>query len=70
MKKDGQTDWLVRLYEKSINGIRSHGLPSETNKGVISVQMPTLQRQAEVMRYRDLLPPGNNIPTGVIKFLD
>lgn len=68
--KDGQTDWLVHLYEKSVNGIRQFGLPSEVDTGVLVIKTPTLADQARIMRYRDLLPPGNNAPTGVIEFLD
>ena len=70
MKKDGQTGWLVRLYEKSINGVREFGLPSEHSRGTIVVRLPTLAEQARTMRYRDPLPPGNNVPSGVIDFLD
>ena len=70
MKKDGQTDWLVRLYEKSINGVREFGLPSERTKGAIAVHLPTMAEQASTMRYRDPLPPGKNIPSGVIDFTD
>lgn len=70
MKKDGQTDWLVRLYEKSVTGVREFGLPSEHSQGAIAVRLPTLAEQARVMRYRDPLPPGNNVPSGVIGFLD
>lgn len=70
MKKDGQTGWLVRLYEKSVNGVRELGLPSEHSRGTIAVRLPTLAEQARTMRYRDPLPPGNNVPSGVIDFLD
>ena len=70
MKKDGQTGWLVRLYEKSVNGVREFGLPSEHSRGTIAVRLPTLAEQARTMRYRDPLPPGNNVPSGVIDFLD
>lgn len=68
--KDGQTDWLVRLYEKTVNGIRVNSLPSEVTTGVLSVRIPTLAEQARVMRYREQLPPGNNAPTGVVGFID
>ena len=70
MKKDGQTGWLVRLYEKSVNGVREFGLPSEHSRGTIAVRLPTLAEQARTVRYRDPLPPGNNVPSGVIDFLD
>ncbi|WP_303996213.1 hypothetical protein [Desulfovibrio piger] len=70
MKKDGQTGWLVRLYEKSVNGVREFGLPSEHSRGTIAVRLPILAEQARTMRYRDPLPPGNNVPSGVIDFLD
>lgn len=66
IKQDAQTDWLVRLYEKTINGIRSYGgLPSETEE-VLVVDIPTLNEQATVMRYRVNMPPGHNIPTGIL----
>ena len=70
MKKDGQTGWLVRLYEKSVNGVREFGLPSEHSRGTIAVRLPTLAEQARTMRYRDPLPPGNNVPSGVIDVTD
>ena len=70
MKKDGQTGWLVRLYEKSVNGVREFGLPSEHSRGTIAVRLPTLAEQARTMRYRDTMPPGNNVPSGVIDFTD
>lgn len=70
MKKDGQNGWLVRLYEKSVNGVREFGLPSEHSRGTIAVRLPTLAEQARTMRYRDPLPPGNNVPSGVIDFTD
>lgn len=64
---DGQTDWLVRIYEKTINGIRElGGLPSEANGGELSVHTPTMRSMAEVMRYRQQMPPGHNIPSGII----
>lgn len=31
MHKDGQTDWLVHMYETVINGIRANQLPSEVD---------------------------------------
>jgi hypothetical protein len=65
IKVDGQTDWLVHLYETTINGIRENGLPSEVSY-VLSVEVPTLAEQAKVMRYRDSLPPGHNKPTGIL----
>lgn len=69
MQQDGQTGWLVRLYEKTVNGMRSlGGLPSEEEGGVLSVTAPTLAEQARVMRHRDQLPPGHNRPTGVVTF--
>ena len=64
--QDGQTDWLVRLYEKSINGVRElGGLPSEDD-GTLTVAMPTMDSMASVMRYRQQMPPGHNVPSGVI----
>ena len=69
MHKDGQTDWLVRLYEKTINGIRDVGLPAEVNNQILAVQIPLVADQADVMRYREPLPPGNNLPTGQIEFI-
>lgn len=70
LHKDGQTDWLVRLYEKTVNGMRDIGLPSEINDGVLSVRIPTLAEQARVMRRRDIRPPGHNAPSGVLSFTD
>ena len=64
-KVDGQADWLVRLYEKTINGVRVNGLPSEV-RNVLKVEIPTLAEQAKVMRYRVSLPPGHNKPTGIL----
>ena len=64
--QDGQTDWLVRLYEKTINGVRElGGLPSE-DEGTFTVALPTIGSMAEVMRFRQQLPPGHNVPSGVI----
>ena len=63
---DGQTDWLVHLYETTINGIRKNGLPSEASNYVLSVEIPPLSEQAETMRYRTSLPPGHNVPTGIL----
>lgn len=69
MEKGGQAAWLVRLYEKTAGGIRRHGLPARS-EGVLSVQVPTLMRQARIMRKLDILPPGQNTPSGVIDFDD
>ena len=69
MDKGGQAAWLVRLYEKTVAGIRRHGLPSRS-AGVLSVRVPTLMEQARAMRRLDILPPGLNTPSGVIRFED
>ena len=70
ISQDSQTDWLVRMYEKTVNGMRDMGgLPSEKNDSrVLTVEMPTLDAMAETMRYRDQMPPRHNIPSGVIPF--
>ena len=65
--QDGQTEWLVHLYEKTINGIRDlDGLPSEEEGGILTVNIPLMSKMAEVMRHRQQLPPGHNIPSGVV----
>lgn len=67
MKQDGQTDWLIHLYEKVINMMRyDGGLPAETEEYISAIEVPTLLQQARVMRYKEILPPGHNVPTGVI----
>lgn len=66
LKQDGQTDWLVRLYEKTISGIRANGgLPTEI-ESILQFYIPTASEQAKVMRFREILPPGHNIPSGII----
>ena len=68
--QDGQTDWLVRLYEKTINGIRDlNGLPSEEEGSVLTVTIPTMGYMANILRFRQQLPPGHNVPSGVIDWL-
>ena len=63
MHKDGQTDWLVHLYETVINGIRANQLPSEVDdEYTLSAIVPNLAEQAQIMRFREPRPPGNNIP--------
>lgn len=66
---DDQTGWLVRLYEKTVVGIRQYGIPDTTGR-VLSVKIPELGEQARVMRYRDQLPPGHNAPSGVFEWMD
>lgn len=69
IQQDGQADWLIRLYEKAINGIREvGGLPS--GGATLEIEVPTLADQARIMRYRDQLPPGYNPPTGVMDWVD
>lgn len=71
MKRDGQAEWLVRLYEKTVNAVRTFGrIPSEGTDGVMNVKIPTLADQARAFRYRPQLPPGKNVPTGQVEFLD
>ena len=68
--QDGQTDWLVRLYEKTVNGMRElGGLPRESEGYVLNVHLPPMHDMAQVMRYRQQMPPGHNIPSGVIEGL-
>lgn len=69
LEVDGQTSWLVRLYEKTVNGIRRKGMPRQTGT-VLSVRIPSLGEQARVMRYRNQLPPGHNPPSGVFEWMD
>ena len=70
IKQDGQTEFLVRIYETAISGIRDiNGLPSGAIS-VLTIETPTLDRQASVMRYRNQLPPGHNPPSGVMDWLD
>lgn len=69
MTQDGQTSWLVHLYEATVVGIRENGLPYERieqNPLVLNVRIPTLYDQAIVMRKRTMRPPGHNIPSGVL----
>lgn len=68
--RDAQTSWLVRLYEKTVNGVREIGKIPTGENNVMRVIVPTLSEQAEVMRFRDQLPPGHNTPTGVLDWLD
>lgn len=71
MEKDGQAAWLVRLYEKTVNGIRNYGkIPAEADDGVLTVSIPTVAEQARALRYRDPLPPGHGVPSGVVDFLE
>lgn len=68
--RDGQTDWLTRLFEYSVNAIRARGnLPYKENSA-IKIEIPGLDEQAAIMRYRDQLPPGHNPPTGVLDWLE
>lgn len=70
MRRDGQTDWLVRLYEKTVNAVRElGGIPSDSYS-VMNIQTPNLDEQAAIMRYSDQLPPGHNAPTGVLDWLE
>ncbi len=67
LAQDGQTDWLVHLYEKSIQAVRNlGGLPQ--NGQAISVKLPELIEQARVQRARAQMPPGHNTPTGVLEW--
>lgn len=68
--RDDQTGWLTRLYEKTVNGIRElGGAPSETSR-IMKIEVPSLDAQAEIMRFRDQLPPGHNPPTGALDWLE
>lgn len=69
IRRDAQTEWLVRTYETTVNGIRKIGKLPDGSSSVLSVKIPTLGEQARVMRDRDMLPPGHNTPTGVLDWL-
>lgn len=70
VKRDDQTGWITHLYEKTVNGIRElGGVPSGTSR-IMKVTVPSLQAQAETMRFRDQLPPGHNPPTGALDWLE
>jgi len=66
LKKDGQSLWLVKTVNKAMNGLRSHGLPSEATEGFLKVSVPTLAEQARVVRKRPAEPLGVSKPTGVV----
>lgn len=68
--RDGQTDWLTRLYEYSVNNIRARGCLPYGEISAIKIETPRLDEQAAVMRYRDQLPPGHNPPSGVLDWLE
>lgn len=70
LQRDGQTDWLVRLYEKTVNAVRELGGVPSDSYSVMSIQTPNLDAQAAAMRYQDQYPPGNNAPTGVLDWLE
>lgn len=70
IKRDGQTDWLVRLYEKTVHAVRELGGAPSDSWSAMSIQIPNLDAQAAVMRCRDQLPPGHNPPTGVLDWLE
>ncbi len=70
IQRDGQTDWLVRLYEKTVHAVRELGGVPSDSYSVMRIQTPNLDEQAAVMRYRDQLPPGHNPPTGVLDWLE
>lgn len=68
--RDGQTDWLTRLYEHCVNAIRSSGSLPYGEDSAIKIAVPSLDGQAAIIRYRELLPPGHNPPTGVLDWLE
>ncbi len=70
VNRDDQSGWLTHLYEKTVNGIRElGGVPSGTSM-IMKVAVPSLHVQAEIMRFRDQLPPGHNPPTGALDWLE
>lgn len=71
MKRDGQAEWLVRLGEKAIAGMRAYGgLPSVSGDGYMVLDVPTLVDQAHAMNVKYDAVPGSLIPSGVVKFID
>lgn len=69
MEPGAEAAWLLRLHEKTVAGIRRHGLPALAD-GELAVRVPSLMEQARAMRKLDTLPPGKNTPGGVIAFDD
>lgn len=69
MSRAGQTNWLARLYEKTVSGIRANGLPRESS-GELNIKVPRLDEQARAMTHRDILPPDHNPPSGVLDWLE
>lgn len=69
MEHGGEAAWLAHLHEKTVAGVRRHGLPSRAD-GELAVRVPSLLEQARAMRKLDTLPPGRNTPGGVIAFED
>ena len=50
MQKDDQAAWIVKTCEKIIDAMRkSGGIPSIVNTGYLTVSVPTLAEQADVM---------------------
>ena len=71
MRRNGQAEWLVKTGEKIIAALRqSGGLPSIVTTGYLTVDVPTLAKQADVMNEREDKAPGTVIASGVLKFLD
>ncbi len=71
MEKDGHAPWLVKTCEKIIGALRqAGGLPSIVTTGYITVTVPTLAAQADVMNGQPDRSPDGYVANGVIKFLD
>lgn len=70
MRPGEQSLWLARLYEKTVTGIRTLGLPKAVEEKALRVRIPTLADQARAMRMARDFPPGENKPSGIIQFLE
>ena len=71
MQRDGQAEWLVKTGEKIIEALRqAGGLPSIVTTGYLTVSVPTLAEQAQVMNRRKDRAPKTVIAGEIIKFLD
>ncbi len=71
MRRDGHAEWIVKTCEKIIAAMReAGGIPSIATTGYLTVSVPTLAEQAEVMNQRDDRAPANVYAGTLVKFLD
>lgn len=68
MEKGGEAYWLTRLCTKTINGIRTYGLPSDGE--LLEIKVPTLADQASAMYIKPAAEDTAIKPTGNLKFID